>query len=62
MKTLLTLVLVFAALIFITHKGWHKPIFKFLDANQGKATELVVKTKAVAHDITKTDTVFVEKK
>jgi hypothetical protein len=62
MKTLFTLTLVFAGLVFITHKGWHKPIFMFLDANQGKATELVEKTKDVAHDLTKTDTVIVIQK
>ena len=62
MKALLTLAIVFAALVYITHKGWHKPIFAFLDANQGKATQLVKKTKTVAHDLTKTDTVIVIQK
>lgn len=59
-KGLFTLAIVFAIVVFITHKGWHKNIFQFLDNNKDKATMIVKKTKDVAHDMTKTDTVYIK--
>jgi len=61
-KGIFTLIVIAGITIFITHKGWHKNIYHFLEGNKDTADLVVSKTKAMAKDLTKADTVYIEKK